>query len=126
MHDLTRLGSQHKSKKKEKEKLKALKTHEALLSMLKGGVKPPKKSKSKESSKSSRSSSKSKSEHKVEKKKPAETESVKEVTYEQKRELSEKINDLSPDKLEKVYQIIRSGMPQLDTVCWFNKILPRK
>ncbi|KAJ3190840.1 hypothetical protein HK101_008319 [Irineochytrium annulatum] len=40
---------------------------------------------------------------------------VKEVTYDQKKELSEKIGDLSPERLQTVYDIIRSGVPHLDT-----------
>lgn len=36
-----------------------------------------------------------------------------EVTYEQKRDLSERMNDLATDKLQKVFQIIHEGMPQL-------------
>ncbi|KAJ3343699.1 hypothetical protein HDU83_005549, partial [Entophlyctis luteolus] len=40
---------------------------------------------------------------------------IQEITFPMKQELSEKIGDLSPDKLEGVYQIIKSGMPTLDT-----------
>jgi bromodomain-containing factor 1 len=36
-----------------------------------------------------------------------------EITYEMKRELSEKINDLSSDKLQQVLAIIQESMPQL-------------
>ncbi|KAI9365970.1 hypothetical protein DFJ73DRAFT_806491 [Zopfochytrium polystomum] len=42
-------------------------------------------------------------------------ETVRDITYAEKQELSEKIGDLDPDKLESVYQIIRSGLPNLDT-----------
>ncbi|TPX72514.1 hypothetical protein CcCBS67573_g05814 [Chytriomyces confervae] len=40
---------------------------------------------------------------------------VKEITYNQKKELSEKIEMLAPEKLERVFEIIRSGMPNIDT-----------
>jgi bromodomain-containing factor 1 len=41
---------------------------------------------------------------------------VPEVTFEQKRELSEKINFLSPSKMQGVLELIKDAMP-LDAVC---------
>ncbi|KAJ3253267.1 hypothetical protein HDU77_004667 [Chytriomyces hyalinus] len=40
---------------------------------------------------------------------------IKEITYNQKKELSEKIEMLAPEKLERVFEIIRSGMPNIDS-----------
>ena len=41
---------------------------------------------------------------------------IPEVTFEQKRELSEKINFLSPSKMQGVLELIKDAMP-LDSVC---------
>ena len=48
--------------------------------------------------------------------KPKKKEHVPEVTFEQKRELSEKINFLSPSKMQGVLELIKDAMP-LDSVC---------
>lgn len=45
-------------------------------------------------------------------------EHVPEVTFEQKRELSEKINFLSPSKMQGVLELIKEAMP-LDSVCLY-------
>ncbi|KAI8849264.1 Bromodomain-containing protein [Chytridium lagenaria] len=107
MHVLT----QKKGKKKDKDKSRS-KSH-ALLS----GITKPK-AKSKESSQSTHKPSKPKkssTSNGNKRKASSDEDTVKDVTYEQKQELSEKINDLSPDKLETVYDIIRKGVPNLDT-----------
>ncbi|KAJ3211677.1 hypothetical protein HDU67_004356 [Dinochytrium kinnereticum] len=103
--------AQKKGKKKDKEK-KSSKSHTSSSS----GISKPK-VKSKDSPRSSHKPSKpQKSSNGGSKRKASSDEdAVQEVTYDQKRELSEKINDLSPDKLETVYEIIRSGLPNLDT-----------
>jgi Bromodomain/Bromodomain extra-terminal - transcription regulation len=46
---------------------------------------------------------------------------VPEVTFEQKRELSEKINFLSPSKMQGVLELIKDAMP-LDAVCSLMKL----
>ncbi|KAJ3106186.1 hypothetical protein HK100_003763 [Physocladia obscura] len=105
MQEVTKLAA-HKGKKK-KEHKKAAKMHALLeqqralaaAASLTAGVAAPKKKKSRSKPRPSTTSA------------PI----VKEITYQQKKELSEKIEILSPDKLERVYQIIRSGIPSLDT-----------
>jgi hypothetical protein len=43
---------------------------------------------------------------------------IPDMSYEQKRELSDRINYLSPEKVGQVFQIIREGMPALAEVCF--------
>lgn len=43
--------------------------------------------------------------------------SLPEMSFEQKKELSEKINSLPAEKVVDVFQIIREGMPSIDDVC---------
>ncbi|KAJ3103185.1 hypothetical protein HDU97_010318 [Phlyctochytrium planicorne] len=98
-----------KGKKKDKEK-KLMKTHSSSSMKQKSKSKDSSKTSSHKPSKSKRSSSSGNK-----RKASSDEDTVKEVTWDQKRELSEKINDLSPDKLETVYEIIRRGLPHLDT-----------
>ncbi|KAI9352580.1 Bromodomain-containing protein [Obelidium mucronatum] len=110
MQEVTKLAAHKGSKKKEKHKkhkMHALLQQQALVASMAGAAAassgstvsaPKKKKKSSHSSRPKTSAA-----------------PVREITYQQKKELSEKIEDLSPDQLEGVYQIIRSGMPSLDT-----------
>ncbi|KAJ3063718.1 hypothetical protein HDU98_000489 [Podochytrium sp. JEL0797] len=117
MQEVTKLAQHKGSKKKEKKnkhKIQALLQQQALAAAVAGAsssvasssmAPPPASRKKKRSSSSSHRRAAA----------PAATANVREITYQQKKELSEKIEILSPDKLEGVYQIIRSGMPSLDT-----------
>ncbi|KAJ3061150.1 hypothetical protein HDU98_002955, partial [Podochytrium sp. JEL0797] len=113
MQEVTKLAKHKGSKKKEKKnkhKIHALLQQQAMAAAVAGAsssitssssIAPAKKKKRSSSSSHRRPS--------------APAANVREITYLQKKELSEKIEILPPDKLEGVYQIIRSGMPSLDT-----------
>ncbi|KAJ3020709.1 UNVERIFIED_CONTAM: hypothetical protein HDU68_010001 [Siphonaria sp. JEL0065] len=115
MQEVTKLAAHKGSKKKEKHKkhkMHALLQQQALVASMAGAAAAS--SSSISSSAPSKKKKKSSSSSHSRPKAPAAA-SVREITYQQKKELSEKIEDLSPDKLEGVYQIIRSGLPSLDT-----------
>ncbi|KAJ3113629.1 hypothetical protein HDU96_003123 [Phlyctochytrium bullatum] len=103
--------SQKKEKKKEKEKSRSsAKSHTSI-----GSSKSKPKQKETSPKASHKLAKPKKSSASGKRKASSDEDSVKEVTYEQKKELSEKIEDLSPDQLETVYKIIQSGLPNLET-----------
>ncbi|KAJ3021774.1 UNVERIFIED_CONTAM: hypothetical protein HDU68_009459 [Siphonaria sp. JEL0065] len=114
MQEVTKLAAHKGSKKKEKHKkhkMHALLQQQALVASMAGAAAASSSSISSSApSKKKKSSSNSHSRPRAPAAAP-----IREITYQQKKELSEKIEDLSPDKLEGVYQIIRSGLPSLDT-----------
>ncbi|KAJ3065223.1 hypothetical protein HDU99_004239, partial [Rhizoclosmatium hyalinum] len=130
MQEVTKLAAHKGTKKKDKHKkhkMHALLQQQALTAAIAGAASSssllsshpslsttsssaPSKKKKKSSSSSHRSS------------RPPAAPAVRDISYQQKKELSEKIELLSPDKLEGVYQIIRNGMPSLDSVSGQDEI----
>jgi bromodomain-containing factor 1 len=80
-------------------------------------TKPAAGTKEKSSSKYSRPSKPSGEKRKRPVKSKSEDDLLPEFTFEQKKDLSESINNLNGDQLNTVVQIIQSSMPNLDGVC---------
>ena len=83
-------------------------------------TKPAVGTKEKSSSKYSRPSKSSGEKRKRPVKSKSEDDLLPEFTFEQKKDLSESINNLDGNQLNTVVQIIQSSMPNLDGVCFRN------